>query len=202
MLTWHDCITQLLRVRLIWCSLSYGLGLAQLCYGPLSWEHSLCWLLPEHTCSNNKMKLWWKSFFLQKCKVQVNTSSWHSQLCGLLLWHSAKVLTGFIKSFISKLYKKGKMVVGVWRKVSNICEASFPDRPQLSTYQYPVQRGVQASVHTAAISTLILSSSLITSSTQSQSPVQAFGTLWLHYFILNNIISVSLKWKLSLCWGI
>ena len=143
MLTWHDCITQLLRVRLIWCSLPRGLGLAQLCYGPLSWEHSLCWLLPEHTCSNNKMKLWWKSFFLQKCKVQVNTSSWHSQLCGLLLWHSAKVLTGFIKSFISKLYKKGKMVVGVWRKVSNICEASFPDRPQLSTYQYPVQRGVQ-----------------------------------------------------------
>ena len=112
------------------------------------------------TIGVSKMKLWWKSFFLQKCKVQVNTSSWHSQLCGLLLWHSAKVLTGFIKSFISKLYKKGKMVVGVWRKVSNICEASFPDRPQLSTYRYPVQRGVQCPGQCphSAISTLILSS--------------------------------------------
>ena len=66
--------------------------------------------------------------------AKVNTMH-HSQLCGLLLWHSAKVLTGIIISFIGKLLKKGKMVLEVWRKVSNICEASFPDRPQLSTYQ-------------------------------------------------------------------
>ena len=144
------------------------------------------------TIGVSKIKLWWKNYFLQKCKMQVNTSSWHSQLCGLLLWHSAKVLTGFIKSFISKLYKKGKMVVGVWRKVSNICEASFPDRPQLSTYRYPVQRGVRCPgqcpgqcPHSRHLHT----HPLLTSGTQSQSPV-AFGTLWLHYIILKFIIRV------------
>ena len=192
MLTWHDCITQLLRVRLIWCSLPCGLGLAQLCYGPLSWEHSLCWLLPEHTCSNNKMKLWWKSFFLQKCKVQVNTSSWHSQLCGLLLWHSAKVLTGFIKSFISKLANCSKKVKWLWEfdltESFKYLWGKFPWQapiihlPIPSAAWCPVSRPVSTQRH-------IHTHPLLTSGTQSQSPVQAFGTLWLQYYILKFTIS-------------
>ena len=144
------------------------------------------------TIGVSKIKLWWKNYFLQKCKMQVNTSSWHSQLCGLLLWHSAKVLTGFIKSFISKLANCSKKVKWLWEfdltESFKYLWGKFPWQapiihlPIPSAAWCPVSRPVSTQRH-------IHTHPLLTSGTQSQSPVQAFGTLWLQYYILKFTIS-------------
>ena len=88
------------------------------------------------------------------CKLQVNTSDWHSQPCGLLLWHSAKVLTEFIKSFISKLVNCSKKVKwfskfdGKFQIFVRQVSLTGPNYP-LTNSQCSVVPSVQAGVHTA-----------------------------------------------------